>query len=175
MIPQFSGLHKSFTTLATPVSVVVCVDGDDVPLHVRLITEPSRTERAAVRPFPCVGPCVYGEIPPCNEPRRAHLAPVGLHTIVRLHMSGVIRRLVKRGAALFTLVDFLSGVDPSMSPQVTDLCERLPTDVTHVRSLAKVHSMVVHQKALPSKRLAAVVTAVRPLPGVDPTMVCQEI
>ena len=94
MFPQVPGLHKSFTTLATPVSVVVCVKSDDVLIQVRLTREPVRTEGTAVRPLPRVGPCVSAEIRPCNEPGRAHLAPVRLHTIVGLHMSGVSRRLV---------------------------------------------------------------------------------
>ena len=147
-----------------------CVYGE-----IRPFTEPVRTEGAAVRSFSCVGPCVSAEIRPCNEPRRAYLAPVRLHTIVGLHMSVVSRRLAKRGAALFTLANLLSGVNTPVCRQVTGRCERLLTDATHIRSLAKVHSMVVHQKALPSKRHAAVVTAVRPLPGVTPTMACQVI
>ena len=43
------------------MSVVVCVVGDDVALHVRLLREPSRTEGAAVRTLSRVGPHVIGE------------------------------------------------------------------------------------------------------------------
>ena len=40
--------NKAFPTAATPVSVVVCVEGYNMPLHGRTIREPGRTEGAAV-------------------------------------------------------------------------------------------------------------------------------
>ena len=48
MSPPFSWPNKAFPTAATPVSVVVCVEGYNVLLHGRIIREPGRTEGAAV-------------------------------------------------------------------------------------------------------------------------------
>ena len=136
---QVTRLTKSFITPATLVPVVACVNGDDVRPHVRLTREPGRMG-AAVRPFPRVGPCVYGELPPCNEAGRAYLAPVGLHSIVKLHISCVIKQVAKRGDALLTLADLLSGMYTFVSRQFTRLYEPLPTDITHEQSLAKVNT-----------------------------------
>ena len=90
MPPQPPGFDVALTTQATPVFVVVCVEGGDVPLHVRLHREPGRTEGAAVWPLSRMDPHVIRELLPSPEPGRAHLAPVGLHAIVGLHMSLVI-------------------------------------------------------------------------------------
>ena len=106
----------------------------------------------------------------CREPDRAQLALVRLHAIVRLHMCGVITHQGKRGAALLTLTDPLPSVDTSVLTQGRDWCERLPTDVTRVRSLAGVNTVVLLQTASVRKSLAADVTAVWPFPRVCPTM-----
>ena len=70
---------KSFATLATPLSEVVCVLGDDVQIHARLTREPGRTEGAAIWPLSRVG-----------------------H-----HMCSVMRELPEPGVALLTLADDL--------------------------------------------------------------------
>ena len=59
------------------------------------------------------------------------MALVGLHAIVALHMPGVIRYLVKRGATLLTPADHFPCVDTYVSRQAATICERLPADVTH--------------------------------------------
>ena len=63
MLLPFSWLKKAFPTAATPVSVVVCVFGDHVLSHGRLLLEPGRTEGAAVWPLSRVGPDVVSEVP----------------------------------------------------------------------------------------------------------------
>ena len=90
MPPQPPGFDEALTTAVTPVFVVVSVEGGDVPLHVRLPREPGRTEGPAVRPLSRMDPHVIRELPPRYEPGRAHLAPVGLHAIVGLHMYCVM-------------------------------------------------------------------------------------
>ena len=77
-----------------------------------------------------MGPDVVDEMLLLREPGLAHMTLVILHTIVGLHMSGVIRHIFKRGIASFTLVDHLPCVDAFVSRQVTTLCESLPTVVT---------------------------------------------
>ena len=70
-------------------------------------------------------------------------------------------------AAVVTAMRPRSRVDTtSVFHHVTALSERLPTDVAHVWSLAGVQAAVVRQITPCSKCLAAVVTVVRPLPGV---------
>ena len=85
-------------------------------------------------------------------------------------MCDVMRQLVKRGSALLTLADLLPGVDPSVSRHGTAICERLPTDVTHIQSLSGVYTAVDRQMTQLSKRLATVVTAMRTLSRVCSTM-----
>ena len=154
----------------TGVGSRVCVERGDMLPHVRLTREPRRTEGAAVRPLPRVGPCVSGEVFPSDEPGRAHLAPVRLHTVVRLHVSGVMRHFIKRGPTLLTLAH-LPGMDAAVSRQIADLCERLPADVTHVRPLAGMCPAVTGQITEQIKRPAALVTAVWPLSRVSEAMI----
>ena len=103
MSPHFHMFNKAFPTPATPVSVVVCVEGDDMPVPGRMIREPVLTEGAAVWPLSSVGPHMQGEVSSLYEPGWAHRAPVDL-LAVGLHMIRVIIT-VKRDAALFTLLD----------------------------------------------------------------------
>ena len=94
---------------------------------------------------PRVGPCGSGELPPSNELGPAHLAPADLQSSQHCETSYVcvvMRRWVKRGAAM---TDLLPAVDTFVAHHVTVLSERLPTDPTHVLSLAGVHTVVVHQ------------------------------
>ena len=133
MSPPFIGSKEAFPAPAAPVPELVCVVGDDVPLHVRVLREPGRTERAAVWPLSRMGTHMQFEILPRNEPGQAHLALEGLHAIVGLHMCNVIGGVVELGAALFTLADHLPCVDASVYCQVAFLCVRLPAEVTHVR------------------------------------------
>ena len=119
-----------------------------------------------------MGPCVSGELLLCHEPGRAHLAPVRLHAAVGLHMFGVIRPLVKRGATLLTPPELLPGVNSPVYRQMTVHFKRLPTDVTAVRSLTCVQEAMTLQTTELSERLAAVITAVGPLPRVYETVAC---
>ena len=50
------------------MSVVVCVLGDNVPIHDRTIPEPGRTEGAAEWLLSRVRSEVVCELLPCNEP-----------------------------------------------------------------------------------------------------------
>ena len=84
MPSPFFGINEAFPTAATPVPVVVCVFGDDVPRHGRIRRKPGRTEGADVRPLSRVGPVVYNEVRPFRESGRAHLTPIGLHFITGL-------------------------------------------------------------------------------------------
>ena len=68
MAPPLCGMNEAFPTAATPVSVVVCVFGDHVLSHDRMLLEPGRTEGAAVWPLSRVRSEVVCEVPPCNEP-----------------------------------------------------------------------------------------------------------
>ena len=68
MSVPFYWFKKAFPTAATPVSVVVCVEGYNVLLHGRMIREPGRTEGAAVWSLSRVRSEVVCEVPPCNEP-----------------------------------------------------------------------------------------------------------
>ena len=115
MSPPLTGSNESFPTPATPVSVVVCVLADHVLRHGRLLTEPGRTEGAAVRSLSRVRSQVVGEVLPCNEPGRAHVALVVLHSIVGLHMYCVIMYLVERGTALLTTADHFTCVGAFVS------------------------------------------------------------
>ena len=45
---QFARPNKAFSTPATPVPVVVCVEGGGVLLYGRLLHEPGRTEGTVV-------------------------------------------------------------------------------------------------------------------------------
>ena len=136
MLSPFARSNESFTTPATPVSVVVCMVGRDVQLHARLTRESGRTEGAVVRPLSRVGPDVVPEMRSCHEPGQAHRAPVGLHTFVGPHMRSIMRDLAEPGATLLTLADHLPCVDQFVPRQVTTLCERFPADVTHVRPVS---------------------------------------
>ena len=86
MPPPVSGISEAFPTAATPVSVVVSVKGDDVPLHGGLVLEPGRTEGAAVWPLSRVRSEVVNDVLPCTKTGRAHLTLELLHSIVGLHM-----------------------------------------------------------------------------------------
>ena len=74
--------NKAFPTPATPVSVVVCVLADSVPLHVTLTSEPGRTEGTAVWPLSRVGHHMFGKVRPCSEAGRAQLTLKGPHAIM---------------------------------------------------------------------------------------------
>ena len=100
----------------------MCVDGSDMPFLGRLVLEPGRTERAAIWSLSRVGPSMSDELLSPNEPGRAHPAPVVLHTIVDLHMFGVVRHVVKPGTALLTLADHFACVDQFVSRQAATTC-----------------------------------------------------
>ena len=85
-------------------------------------------------------------------------------------MLNILIRSTKRGAALLTLADILPGVDLFVSLQVTSFCERLLADVTPVWSFARVYAAVTSQIIQMSKRLTTVITAVRSIPSVCPSM-----
>ena len=121
----------------------MCVLADHVLRHGRMLLEPGRTEGAAVWLLSRVRSKVVCEVPPCEEPGRAQVALVVLHSIVGLHMLGVIRYLVKRGAALPTPADDFPCVDTSVSRQVAPICERLPADVTHEPLLSTMFQTAV--------------------------------
>ena len=172
MPPPFNGSNEAFPASAALVFVVVCVEGDDMLLHMRLTREPSRTEEAAIRTLLRVGPNMLGEICQRYKPGRADLAAVGLHTIVAFQVSDVMRQVGKRGATLLTLADHPSCVDASVCRQVTLHCERLPADVAHVRPESAVSPVVRHQITPLRKRLPAVVTPEWPFPRVCSSMMC---
>lgn len=173
MCPQITGCDEPLPAPVTPVSVVVCVEGGDVPPHYRRIPEPCRAEGAGVRPLTSMSPHVYGELFPSDEPRCTHLAPVRPDAIVGLHMSGTMSQYVKRGATLFALSDLLARVDTPVSSQVTTISEGLPAHVTLVRPLTRVHQVMTGQVIQPTERLLADITLVWPLPRVRPAMACE--
>ena len=84
-------IDKAFATLATPKSVGVCVEADNVLLQGRAIPEAGRTEGAGVGSLSRVRSQVVGKRLPRNETGRAHMALVVLHSIVGLQMLGIIR------------------------------------------------------------------------------------
>ena len=86
-----------------------------------------------------------------------------LYPTVKLHMSGIIRHVVKRCATLLALPDFLARVGTPMCRQFTTIRERVSADVTLVRSLARVDTMMKGQPTRMIERLAADITAVRSL------------
>ena len=118
-----------------------------------------------------MGPDVVSEKLPLRKPGLAHMAMVILHTIVGLHMLGVVRPIFKHGTASFTLVDHLPCVDAFVSRQVTTPCERLPADVTHVGPMSTVCSAVYRESTKRNKRLSTVVTAEWPFPRVCSVMI----
>ena len=99
------------------------------------------------------------------------MALVVLLSAVGLHMLGVMRYPVKRGAALPTPADHFPCVDASVSRQVATIHERLPADVTHERPESTMCPAVFRQMPPANKRLSTVVTAVRPLPRVCSPMI----
>ena len=170
------GDKEAFPTSATPVSIVVCVKADNMSFHGNQQLELGRTEGAAVWPLSRMCSDVIDEVLAKNEPGQAHMTAIVLHTIMGLHVRSVSRGTPEPGAALFTLEDYLPCVGQFVSRQVTTLCERLPTDVTHVRPESAVYLVAVSlQIALPRKCLAAVVTAERLLTRVCSLMTCHSL
>ena len=62
-----------------------------------------------------------------------------LDAIVSLHMRDIMRYVLERGTTLVALSNLLARVDTPMCHYITTRFERLPTDVTLVRSLTSVH------------------------------------